>query len=120
MFQNLFSGIRAEARAVARRSAFAFGGAVFSAIGIAFLTAAGWLVLAELRDATFAWLICGAVYLGAGLVCLGLSRKRNTNDSHRAFDTGRAGAAPIATKPDQPLPPLVAAFILGLNAGYRR
>lgn len=105
---------------MARRSAFAFGGAVFTAIGIAFLTTAGWLVLAELRDPTFAWLICGAVYLGAGLVFLGLSRKRNTNERRRAFDPGRAGPEPLATKPDQPLPPLAAAFILGLNAGYRR
>lgn len=119
MLTGLITGLKIEAQATMRRLSYAMGGMIFCLIGFGFLSAAGWMLLAEWRDALFATLVVGAVYFGLGLIFLGLSRR-----AYRAKDLRIAAEAGAAAQSDAPkraaLPPMAEAFMTGLNAGMRR
>lgn len=118
MFSGLFAGIGLELRYMMRRSAFAAGGAVFILIGIGFLSVAGWIVLADMRDPVFASLVFGAVFFGIGLIFLGLSRR-----SFRASDmkaAAQAGAVAKSHEVRAAVPSMAQAFMVGLNSGLQR
>lgn len=62
----------------AQRSALAGVGTLLALVGLGFMTVAGWLVLEELRDATFAALVLGLVYLGLGIIAVACAFSRPT------------------------------------------
>ncbi|MBW6416908.1 phage holin family protein [Celeribacter sp. PS-C1] len=101
----------------ARRAAWVSAGGILMAVGIGFLTVAAWITLSTLRDAQFAALVIGLVYVGVGLVIVAL----NTRDSHaktleeqRAQEAYRRAACP----PEDDLFARIAiAFSEGLQAG---
>ena len=88
----------------ARRSALAGVGVLMAIVGLGFVTVAGWLVLSELRDTTFAAMVLGMIYLGVGTIALGLACSRP-----------RPHPAPL---PDpNPLAALLPAFLAGFAQG---
>ena len=89
-----------------RRAGFGLGGAVLVAIGAAFLTVAAWITLVEMRDAQFAALVIGAVYVGLGLIVMVLGTRRP-----RYVPPAAATAAPLS------MSGLSAAFAQGFGAG---
>lgn len=87
-----------------RRAGFGLCGAVFMLIGLAFLTVAAWIALAEVRDTQFAALIIGAGYFGLGLVVA-------------ALGTRRPYVPPAAASAGMSMSGLSAAFAQGFGAG---
>jgi hypothetical protein len=105
----------AHARAKAGYSAKTASIGMFAAfamiIGLAFWTAAAWLLLLTLTTALNASLIIGAFYTGAGLLGFGIVAVR----------TQKSVAPPAPVKaPEATLESLISAFITGLNAGARK
>ena len=104
-----------KARTAARRAGLTAAGALFLSVGCGFMTAAGWMVLEEMRGALFATTVIGSLYLGLGLILLGVAASRNT----------RAAPDPVAHGM-QPSPQtyaiaaLLEAFMAGLNAGISK
>ncbi len=81
-----------------KKAGLAVSGAILIAIGVGFLTASGWTLVADQYGAQMANFVIGAVFLGGGLLVL-------------------------AFRPSKPPPPqqmsgaLIAAFISGLQQG---
>ncbi|WP_376874533.1 phage holin family protein [Albirhodobacter sp. R86504] len=90
----------------ARRSAFAGVGAVFGLVGLGFLTVAGWLVLEATRDATFAAIVLGLVYLGISIVALAI-----------AFSRPTPPPPPPPVAQTNPIASLIPAFLAGFEQG---
>ena len=102
-----------KAASAARKTGFAFGGALFFAVGLAFLTAAAWIYLAVTLSLFHAALIIGAAYVGLGLIFFGFASSSGSDHEVQAMK---------AEMPQQPqtrgdAPPLVEAFLFGMQAG---
>ncbi len=111
---GLISAVKHRSARAVKRALMRAVGAVFLLVGIAFLTSAGWIVLAEAYSTLFAALIISGVFLGIGLILLGIaatSRERREYDAEDALL--RDPAAPPAPGT---MSPLAEAFIIGLNA----
>ncbi|WP_010140268.1 phage holin family protein [Oceanicola sp. S124] len=98
-------------RTALHRAGWSLAGITLILPGLAFLTAALWLLLSELRDALFAAGVIGALYLGLGLICLAMARRRP-----------RIPLPPRHAVPPPPLAgglaaELVAALMQGVTAG---
>lgn len=103
----VLGAIEARLARAARRSALAGVGVIFAAIGVGFLTVAGWLVLSEIRDTTFAAMILGMIYLGVGTIALGF-----------AFSRPRPQTKPRETALEaNPIVALIPAFLAGFDQG---
>lgn len=106
-------GIRKKAANTAKRAGFLTGGLLLCCVGAAFLTLAGWLTLVPLVGMQTTATIVAATYLGIGLILIGIG--------------ARSGSDNEATKGlhDQPAqtptsgPPIIQAFMYGLEAGAR-
>lgn len=98
--------IEARLARAARRSALAGVGAIFATVGIGFLTVATWLVLSELRDATFAAMVLGMIYLGVGTIALGF-----------AFSRPRPALKAPPAPEQNPIAALMPAFLAGFEQG---
>lgn len=61
-------GIEKKVEKAARKGAAFSAAALLGCVGAAFLTAAGWMVLSELRSDLFAATVIGALYLGAAAI----------------------------------------------------
>jgi len=86
------------------------------AIGVAFLASAAWILLAEAYSTLFAALILGGVFVGLGLIFLGVaSMGKNRSETIAAEAAALNPAAPPAPGG---LSPLAEAFIIGLNAAH--
>lgn len=98
----------------ARRAAWATAGTLLLVVGIGFLTAAAWMVLSTLKDAQFAALVIGFVYVGLGglVVAIGMT-------SNRAPDIR---SLPHPVGPDDTLERMAAAFFTGFQSAkdFRR
>lgn len=108
----MLSHVLADLRRRARALRFALAGGLLVAVGAVFLTVAVWIALEESAGALFAATVIGAVYLGAGLVFIGLSVASRRPP--------RPSAPPAGDRPPparKPLPPLMEAFLFGLSAG---
>jgi len=112
---------RAAAR-MARMSALLAGAGLMLMAGLAFLTAAGWLFLASLRDPLFASLIVGLIYCGGGLILLAIAvsgaRSAPGNKTAEEFRTA-AHEGSLDPPSTGEFPPLLEAFIFGLNTALR-
>ncbi|WP_146590027.1 phage holin family protein [Puniceibacterium confluentis] len=103
--------LRDYARRTSRAITFSAAGAVLVAIGLGFLTAAFWMMLAELRSAIFAAQVVGFLYTGAGLILFAVARAQRR--LYRA-----PPAAPAAATVD-PFMKMIEGFLIGLDAGRR-
>ena len=62
----MINALQEKAAQGAKRAAWATAGTVLLCVGVAFLTAAAWMVLSTLQDALFAALVIGFIYTGLG------------------------------------------------------
>lgn len=92
----------------ARRAALGAAGLILAATGIAFLTAALFIVLSALRDPAFAALVVGLIHAGAGALLLALSRAK----SHKPAAPPRP-----ERQPEEPITVLASAFMKGFDSG---
>lgn len=81
-------GIERKMERIARKGAAFSAAGVLVAVGVAFLTVAGWIVLAELRSPLFAATIIGVVYLGAAAIAVAIGLKKpDLPEMHSVADT---------------------------------
>lgn len=96
-----------------RRAALSTAALLCFAVGAAFLTVALWLVLVALYDATLAATIIGLGYVGIAAIFLGVARQsRHAESRDQRYEAPARDQAP---PPDTP--PLMAAFMHGMQAG---
>ena len=107
----MFYALRRSARLTARAVALSAAGGLMVAVGAGFLTVAAWIMLATAYDTLTAAAIIGAVYMGIGLICLGLAGRR----SHRHHYHSPPPVDPTAHLVAQ----LAEGFLTGLRAGRR-
>ena len=111
---QLVSQFRRTAEWHARRTAMLSVGVVLLAIGGGFVVAAVWIGLAPLLGALGTSLVIGAVFLGGGLVVLGL-RSSGPAPRVRGGDAGmRMSGAQGTFRPGRDFPPLMEAFLFGV------
>ncbi|MBB5516833.1 hypothetical protein FHS89_002875 [Rubricella aquisinus] len=103
----MFDQIEQKASRAAKSAALGTGGALCLAVGAGFLTVAAWIYLATLEGTLFAAGIIGAVYVGIGLILIGLASARRSDVPH----------AHPAPQTSAQTPPLAEAFLFGLQAG---
>lgn len=109
---GLVSNLRHRARHMARAVAFTIIGIVFAMTGLAFLTAALWVLLASHEGALVAWTVIGVIYFIFGL-CFLLIAGRRSGPSH---------VVPQHQHPAQSVEPflqMTEAFAMGMQAGRR-
>lgn len=82
------------------------------AIGVTFLTVAGWIFLATAYGAQIAALVLAMIYFGCAGILYALSSADPSTHREQTF-------AQPDTAPEKPLPPVAAAFVFGLNAGLK-
>lgn len=99
-------GIRKKVATAAKRAGLMTGGLLFCLIGTGFLTLAGWLALLPLVGVQLTAMIFAGLYLGVGLILIGASAGLHDVPEPRAA---------TATHGDGP--PIVQAFMYGLQAG---
>jgi hypothetical protein len=105
----MFAGLKNTAETAARKAGLFTGGLLCISVGAGFLTVAAWVTLELAHGALTAAFVLGVVYLGLGLVLIGVS-------ANRAYTQSSQTAIEDATTP-QEAPPLVQAFLQGLQAG---
>ena len=103
-------GIRKKAADTAKRAGLMTGGLLFCAVGMAFMTTAAWLALVPVVGMQTAAFIIAAAYLGVGFVLIGIGVKSSGSEERQAQPV------PEATTEG---PPIVQAFMYGLQAGAR-
>ncbi len=101
-------GIQKKVATTAKRAGLLTGGLLLCIVGTGFLTVAGWLALLPLVGVQSTAAIFAGLYLGIGLILIGLStRSDGKQEPHAATETHSEG------------PPIVQAFMYGLQAGAR-
>ncbi|MDO5758200.1 MAG: phage holin family protein [Rhodobacterales bacterium] len=111
---GLVTAIRDRSARAARRALILISGVAFLLIGIGFLTSAAWIMLEEVYSAAAASAILSGVYAGVGLVAIAIassSAKRELRTPERPVQQD-----PAETLQPGVTPPLVQAFLIGLNA----
>lgn len=109
----MLARLEKKAAHAARKTGFAFGGALFFLIGLAFLTVAAWIYLALTLSTLHAALIIGAAYVGFGLIFFGLAQSGDTPE----FEQPRMAAQTAPKAETGSAPPLMEAFLFGMQAG---
>jgi len=92
----------------ARKAGMISAGLLCILIGAGFLTGAAWIFLAATYDALIAASVIGAGYAGIGLLLVGLSASH-----HEPAPQSEPKAKPASSD----APPLLQAFLFGLQAG---
>ena len=105
MFGAFFYSIKQAVR----RTTFSLGAALLMSVGLAFLTVAGWIFLAELQGAMMAALIIGCVYFGLGLIALAIGSMSRPVPASYATQS----QAPSAGSPGG----IASALMQGIGAG---
>lgn len=96
----------------AKKTALVSAALVLFLTGLAFLTAAAWIALAAAFDSLTAATVIGSAYVGAGLIALALAMAKP--QSERTSRPQHAAPRPATA---EGAPPLVQAFIVGLQTG---
>ena len=118
MLQQFVSTLKDDARAAARAAAFSSLGAVFTLIGLGFLTVALWLLLASMESALFAATVIGALYCAAGFTFLALGLSSRRTASERSFEfKSSSQAINAASAPREPFVQMAEGFAMGMQAG---
>lgn len=92
----------------ARRAGLLSGGLLLCAVGTAFLTVAGWLALVPIVGVQLTATVVAGVYLGVGCILIGVSAKGADRKARQKPSHASSNAAG---------PPIVQAFMFGLQAG---
>ena len=110
----MFGAIDRKVARAGKTAALGLGAGLLLIAGLAFLTVAAWITLATAAGALTAATVVGAVYLGAGCIMLAIALTGRDKPDH-------ATANYAAHEPEIPsdTPPLMAAFMHGMNAGAR-
>jgi apolipoprotein N-acyltransferase len=116
MLAGLIFDLRSRARLAARAAAFTVAGVVFAMTGLAFLTVALWLGLAQYQSALFASAIVGAMYLVLGVVFFLLAGKKRLRAQHGVHPAPITGQPPVAGQYD-PFFRMAEGFAVGMAAG---
>lgn len=107
----MLGAIEEKAAQVGRRAALGLCATLLITVGLAFATVALWIVLAAVLSTLHAAAIIGLVYFGLGLILLGIMMNSGSTPKHNLEPTPRE-----VRKADS-APPLVQAFLYGLQAG---
>ena len=94
----------------AKKAAFVSGGLLCCIVGAGFFTLAAWLSLVPLVGLLMSAVILASAYLGIGLILLGLGQTTSHSD---------APAEPMQASSEVAGPPIVQAFMHGLQAGAK-
>lgn len=106
-------GIEQKVGRAARKGAAFSGAALLGCIGVAFLTAAAWMVLSEIRSEIFAATVIGAVYLGAAAIAAALGMKKPSPPPPTASQNPSAEDL-------SPLQLVVLSFVRGFEQGRQK
>lgn len=100
--------LQQKATQTAKRAGLMTAGLLLCAVGVGFLTTAAWLQLAVTFSNALSALIIAVVYLGAGLLAMGLSKNpaQSTESTEAHFSAQKSDA-----------PPIMQAFLYGIQAG---
>ncbi|WP_299728040.1 phage holin family protein [uncultured Tateyamaria sp.] len=104
-------GIEKKVAQTAKRAGLLSGGLLLCSVGVGFLTVAGWFALVPLLGTQNTALILAGVYVGIGLIMIGVGSHRSARRSDASMARTQAQAATA--------PPIVEAFMYGLQAGAR-
>jgi len=96
----------------AQKAALFSASAVLAMVGAGFLTAAAWMLMAELQSSLFAATVIGLVYFGLALIGMGLASK-----SRRSLH--RANGQHTNANDLSPMQLVAVSFIQGLEQGAR-
>lgn len=96
-----------------QKAALGLGALMCFAAGAGFLTGAAWIWMVAVADTLVAATVIGAVYLGAGAILLGFALLRKPPPAV-GF---KAHPRPAPDNPPPATPPLMAAFVYGMQAG---
>lgn len=107
-------GIEEKVENAARKAAFFSVGGILCAVGAAFLTVAAWFVLATSYDAQTAAFVLGCVYLGAGLITVGLGTSKSKS---KRVHTTRSAKSHLPHEDLSPLQLMAVAFLQGFEQG---
>ena len=108
----MFAGLKHSAGATARKAGLLSGGLLCVIVGAGFLTTAAWIYLASAFDPLMAAVVIGGIYTGVGLVTIGASLSSGSTTARHTTTQ----AAPVKS-PVEDAPPLMQAFLFGLQAG---
>lgn len=106
-------GIEQKVERAARKGAAFSAAALLGGIGVAFLTAAGWMVLAELRSEMFAATVIGVCYVGAAAIAAAIGVKKPT-PAEKAFGPAQD------TSQMSPLQLVILSFVQGFEQGRQK
>lgn len=111
---GLVTAIKDRSARAARRALILIFGAAFLVVGIGFLTSAAWIMLEDVYSAAAASLVLSGFYSGVGLVAIAIA----SSSAKRDMRTQKRPVEDHPPVPPQPgaAPPLVQAFLIGLNA----
>lgn len=109
----MLAGLKSKAAHTAKRAGLLTGGLLAICVGLAFLTAASWIYLSTVTDVMTAALIIGATYTGVGLLTVGIA----STDPKTAQDQHTIHHAPHGPDGQNQQPPLMQAFLHGMQAG---
>lgn len=109
-------GIENKVEKAARKGAAFSAAALLGGVGAAFLTAAGWMILSELRSELFAASVIGVLYLGAAAISAAWGMK---NPSNTASSREQLAQGPDGTDLS-PLQLVAVSFIQGFEQGRRK
>ncbi|WP_370400459.1 phage holin family protein [Sulfitobacter sp. JB4-11] len=92
----------------AKRAGLLSGGLLLCAVGTAFLTVAGWFALVPVVGLQMTALIIAGCYLGIGLIMIGVGSGSSDTSAPTKAESRKAEVGG---------PPIVQAFMYGLQAG---
>ncbi len=111
----MFGPVESKVARVGKKAVIGLGAGLCLGVGVAFLTVAAWLLLVAVADALTAATVIGVTYLGAGLILLGVVLTGGNSGTDRTAHNAATGPEQGAAE----VPPLMAAFLHGMNAGAR-
>ncbi len=109
----MLDGLKSKATRTAKRAGLLSGGLLAICVGLAFFTGAAWLYLSAVTDPLTAALVLGGAYLGLGLLTIGIALSGGSEDHHAAT----LAHGPARQEPQAAQPPLMQAFLHGMQAG---
>ncbi len=109
----MLGSLKSKAAKTAKRAGLLTGGLLAMTVGAAFLTVAAWIYLAAVTDTLTAALVIGGAYSGIGLLLAGMASTGSSQDTEA--EAAHHAAQQSHTAGEQP--PLVQAFLVGMQAG---
>lgn len=105
--------LKRKAAHASKQAGLLAGGLLAVGTGLAFLSWAAWFYLSLLTDPLTASVMVGAAYVGLGLLLIGIAMMRQQDRS----DDSASAEKVEASQPSASQPPLMQAFLFGMEAG---